>query len=82
MLPLTADFSRSTDARELERLEPREQVPEDRLDLDAREVRAQADVLTEAEREVRVRVGDRCGTRTGRRTRPRRGSADAKYSAS
>ena len=34
----------------------REQVAEDRLELDAREVRAHAEVLTEAEREVRVRA--------------------------
>ena len=31
-------------------------MAEDRLDLDAREVRAEAEVLAEAEREVRVRA--------------------------
>ena len=43
-------------SRHLEPLQAREQVPEDRLELDAREVRAHAEVLAEAEREVRVRA--------------------------
>ena len=56
MLPLTADFSRSTGPASSNDVEAREQVAEDRLDLDAREVRAEAEVLTEPEREVRVRA--------------------------
>ena len=56
MLPLTADFKPLDRPRQLERLEACEQMPEDRLDLDAREVRAHADVLAETEREVRVRA--------------------------
>ena len=42
--------------RHLERLQAREQVAEDRLELDPRDVRAHAEVLAEAEREVRVRT--------------------------
>ena len=42
--------------RHLERLQAREQVAEDRLELDARDVRAHAEVLAEPEREVRVRA--------------------------
>ena len=56
MLPLTSELRRSTGPGHLERLQPREQVPEDRLELDPRDVRAHAEVLAEAEREVRVRV--------------------------
>ena len=56
MLPLTAELKPLHRPRQLEPVEPREQVAEDRLDLDAREVRAQAEVLAEAEREVRVRA--------------------------
>ncbi len=56
MLPLTADFKRSIGPASSNDSRRCEQVAEDRLDLDAREVRAQADVLAEAEREVRVRA--------------------------
>src|SRR5438128_1910467 len=41
---------------QLEPVQPSEQMTEDRLELDAREVRAHAEVLTEAEGEVRIRV--------------------------
>ncbi len=56
MLPLTIELRRSTVAGDLERLQPREQVTEDRLELDARDVCAHAEVLAEAEREMRVRA--------------------------
>ena len=56
MLPLMIELRRSTVPDDLERLQPREQVAEDRLELDPRDVRAHAEVLTEAEREVRVRA--------------------------
>ena len=56
MLPLTIELRRSTGPDHLERLQTREQVAEDRLELDARDVRAHAEVLAEAEREVRVRA--------------------------
>ena len=56
MLPLTIELRRSTGPDHLERLQTREQVAEDRLELDAGDVRAHAEVLAEAEREVRVRT--------------------------
>ena len=56
MLPLTAELKPLHRAGQLESVRAREQVAEDRLDLDAREVRAEAEVLAEAEREVRVRA--------------------------
>ena len=56
MLPLTIELRRSTGPDDLERLQAREQVAEDRLELDPRDVRAHAEVLAEAEREVRVRA--------------------------
>ena len=51
MPPLTFDVRRSTGARELEPLEPVEQVAEDRLQLHPGEVRSDVEVLPEAERE-------------------------------
>src|SRR5438045_8955224 len=42
--------------RHLERVQARQQVPEDRLELDPRDVCAHAEVLAEAEREVGVRA--------------------------
>src|SRR5450631_744868 len=43
-------------SRHLERLQPRQQVTENRLELDPGDVRAHAEVLAEAEREMRVRA--------------------------
>ena len=56
MLPLTAELRRSTGPATSNDVQAREQVPEDRLELDAGEVRAHAEVLAEPEREVRVRA--------------------------
>ena len=82
MLPLTAELSRSTGPASSNRSTAAEQMAQDHLDLDAREVRADAEVLTEAEREVRVRRPVDAERRTDRRTRPRRGSPTRSTSAS
>ena len=56
MLPLTIELRRSTGPDTSNDSRRVEQVAEDRLELDAREVCAHAEVLAEAEREVRVRA--------------------------
>ena len=56
MLPLTIELRRSTGPATSNESRRVEQVPEDRLELDPRDVRAHAEVLAEPEREVGVRA--------------------------
>src|SRR4029077_20983440 len=53
-----ADYRRQAlpGSRHLERLQARQQVPEDRLELDPRDVCAHAEVLAEPEREMGIRA--------------------------